>query len=45
MKEKEGITILRTIGKKVKTFREMKNMSQHDLSVEADIPKNQVGRI
>lgn len=37
--------ILLTIGANVRTYRIAKNMSQHDLSIEADIPKNQVGRI
>lgn len=46
MKSKdEEIKILISIGIKVKQFREAMNMSQHDLSIEADIPKNQIGRI
>lgn len=41
----EEIAILKSVGNKVKKLREAKGLSQHDLSIEADIPKNQVGRI
>ncbi len=37
--------LMRLIGKNIKSLREAKNWSQHKLSVEALIPKNQVGRI
>ncbi len=37
--------LMRLIGKNIKNLREAKNWSQHKLSVEALIPKNQVGRI
>ena len=40
--EKKLIT---SIGKRIKTLREAKGWSQDELSVEALIPKNQVGRI
>lgn len=45
MNSKDEIQILNRIGKKIKLLREKKNLSQHDLSIEAEIPKNQVGRI
>ena len=45
MLNNEEIEILKTIGEKVKFFRELRNFSQHELSIEAEIPKNQVGRI
>ncbi len=37
--------LMKLIGRNIKNFREAKNWSQHKLSVEALIPKNQVGRI
>ena len=37
--------LMKLIGKNIKSLREAKNWSQHKLSVEALIPKNQVGRI
>ena len=40
--EKKLIT---SIGKRIKALREAKGWSQDELSVEALIPKNQVGRI
>ena len=36
---------LKGIGKKVKEIRESKELSQFQLAIEAEIPKNQVGRI
>lgn len=43
MAKKESI--LHLVGKNIRAYRIEKKMSQHDLSIEADIPKNQVGRI
>nr|WP_262911757.1 helix-turn-helix transcriptional regulator [Joostella atrarenae] len=37
--------MLISIGSKVKSFRKSRGMSQHDLSIEVNIPKDQVGRI
>lgn len=37
--------ILSEIGNKVKAFRKKNGLSQFDLGIAADIPKNQVGRI
>ncbi len=37
--------LMKLIGKNIKSLREAKKWSQHKLSVEALIPKNQVGRI
>ncbi|MDT8347148.1 MAG: helix-turn-helix transcriptional regulator [Flavobacteriaceae bacterium] len=37
--------LLQALGNNIKFYREHLNLSQHDLSVEADIPKNQIGRI
>ncbi len=42
---KEKQKFLQTIGYKVKTARELKGLSQFQLGIEADIPKNQIGRI
>ncbi|MCH2489289.1 MAG: helix-turn-helix domain-containing protein [Flavobacteriales bacterium] len=36
---------LKLLGANVKKVRENKGLSQFKLSIEADIPKNQVGRI
>lgn len=33
------------VGEKIKELRKEKNLSQFELSVECEIPKNQVGRI
>ncbi|WP_313790852.1 helix-turn-helix transcriptional regulator [Flagellimonas chongwuensis] len=41
----DEIRILQSIGELIRHLRESKEMSQHDLSIEADIPKNQIGRI
>ncbi len=37
--------ILIVIGDNIRALRNARKLSQHDLSIEADIPKNQVGRI
>ena len=37
--------ILIKIGNKIRVLREQKDLSQFQLATEADIPKNQVGRI
>ena len=42
-KDKEKF--LQNIGEKVKTARELKGLSQFQLGIEAEIPKNQIGRI
>ncbi|WP_420602833.1 helix-turn-helix domain-containing protein [Flagellimonas sp.] len=41
----EDIEVLKRVGKRIRFLREEKGMSQHDLSIEADIPKTQVGRV
>lgn len=45
MKSKDEILLLKSIGDKVRALREKKGLSQDKLSIEADIPKNQIGRI
>lgn len=45
MESKDEIQLLNRIGRKIKLLREEKGFSQHELSVEAEIPKNQIGRI
>ncbi|WP_422350208.1 helix-turn-helix domain-containing protein [Flagellimonas sp.] len=41
----EDLAIIKKVGKRIRFLREEKGMSQHDLSIEADIPKTQVGRV
>ncbi len=41
----DDFKIIREVGLRIKALRNGKGMSQHDLAIEADIPKNQVGRI
>ncbi|WP_083557794.1 helix-turn-helix domain-containing protein [Leeuwenhoekiella marinoflava] len=41
----EEIQLLNSIGGNIKELRLKKNYSQHDLAIEAEIPKNQIGRI
>ena len=43
MAKKEHILVV--IGDNIRALRNAKKLSQHDLSIEAEIPKNQVGRI
>jgi transcriptional regulator with XRE-family HTH domain len=45
METKTEKILLRRIGKKLRALRNENNLSQFDLSIEAGIPKNQVGRI
>jgi len=45
MESKEEIQVLKSLGEKVKDFREKKGLSQDQLAIEAEIPKNQIGRI
>jgi transcriptional regulator with XRE-family HTH domain len=41
----EEIRLLNSIGGNIKELRLKRNYSQHDLAIEAEIPKNQIGRI
>lgn len=41
----EEIQVLNAIGKRIKAFRLEKGLSQFELASEAELPKNQVGRI
>jgi len=41
----EDKEILEKVGVRIKSLREQKNLSQFDLATEAEIPKNQIGRI
>jgi transcriptional regulator with XRE-family HTH domain len=45
METKTEKILLTRIGNKLRTLRNENNLSQFDLSIEAGIPKNQVGRI
>ncbi|SNR68374.1 helix-turn-helix domain-containing protein [Lutibacter flavus] len=45
METKTEKILLRRIGNKLRALRNENNLSQFDLSIEAGIPKNQVGRI
>ena len=45
MISKDEIQILKKLGDRIKLLREKKGFSQHELSIEAEIPKNQIGRI
>ncbi len=44
-RSKQKKKFLQTIGYKVKSARELKGFSQFQLGIEAEIPKNQIGRI
>lgn len=41
----EDKEILKKVGARIKFLREQKGLSQFDLATEAEIPKNQIGRI
>ena len=41
----EDLEIMKKVGDRIRFLREERGMSQHDLSIEADIPKTQVGRV
>ncbi len=41
----EGLELIKRVGKRIRFLRDEKGMSHHDLSIEADIPKTQVGRV
>jgi len=43
--QKSEIKALKEIGMQIKKYRLKNDMSQHDLSIEAELPKNQIGRI
>tara|TARA_B100000378_G_C17818482_1_gene333513 strand:- start:238 stop:456 length:219 start_codon:yes stop_codon:yes gene_type:complete len=43
--EKEEIELLKSVGDKIKQKRKEMNLSQAILSYDANIPRNQVGRI
>lgn len=45
MLEKEEIELLKTVGEKIKQKRKQMKLSQAVLSYDANIPRNQVGRI
>ncbi len=45
MKENEEILLLKLIGEKIRQKRIESNLSQENLSYDANIPRNQIGRI
>ena len=45
MKELEEIELIKSVGNKIRDTRILKGLSQATLSYDANIPKNQVGRI
>lgn len=45
MNTEEEIAFIKEVGKKIRTKREELNLSQEILSYDADIPRNQIGRI
>lgn len=45
MIENEDIELLKSLGEKIKERRKELNLSQETLSFDANIPRNQVGRI
>ena len=45
MKELEEIELIKSVGNKIRDARILKGFSQATLSYDANIPKNQVGRI
>lgn len=42
---KEDIEVMGVVGKKIRQLRKESGMSQFQLSIEADLTKNQIGRI
>lgn len=45
MKELDEIELIKSVGNKIRDARILKGFSQATLSYDANIPKNQVGRI
>lgn len=45
MLENEEIFLLKAIGSNIRQLRKKLNLSQETLSFDADIPRNQIGRI
>jgi transcriptional regulator with XRE-family HTH domain len=45
VKENEEILLLKLIGEKIRQKRIESNLSQENLSYDANIPRNQIGRI
>lgn len=45
MKELDEIELIKSVGNKIRDNRILKGLSQATLSYDANIPKNQVGRI
>lgn len=45
MKEIDEIKLIKAVGENIRQFRILKGFSQATLSYDANIPKNQVGRI
>lgn len=45
MFSKEEIQVLRKVGENIKKLRTDRGLSQFELANEAEVPKNQVGRI
>lgn len=45
MKELDEIELIKSVGNKIRDARILKGLSQATLSYDANIPKNQVGRI
>jgi transcriptional regulator with XRE-family HTH domain len=45
VKELEEIELIKAVGNKIREARILKGLSQATLSYDANIPKNQVGRI
>lgn len=45
MEEKEEILLLKSVGEKIRKKRNELNLSQELLSYDANIPRNQIGRI
>jgi transcriptional regulator with XRE-family HTH domain len=43
--DNEEILLLKSVGKKIRQRRTELNLSQESLAFDADIPRNQVGRI
>ena len=41
----KDLEVMKKVGQRIRFLREEKGMSQLDLSIEADIPKTQVGRV
>ena len=45
MVDNEEILLVKSVGEKIRHIRTELNLSQESLSFDADIPRNQVGRI